>query len=363
MLVVDNITRCIIKYMDRKRTIISVAGVACVLFLVVLYTVFLWPSDIGEDVDSRLPETSVAEIEGNNIVLNSASNIKKDDSELKMDVFEPITRPFREILEYFIEKPSPETPDNSNEEKTLAEREKEAQALSQRMTQNHLYTPRPLTEEEIFDRLWPPSYRDYLLELEEFLIREGSLTKEKKHAVFDSEEDGYVILLALADYAEMKGFLPKSDIDLFRIGVTKDLPYQLEIEKKALQQGKSATLVPGYQRLAGTASGMHFFVKDILEGLQYMMTLWAPDAYAGWNVSPDCYKDFNPEYVVPGFNNKTICCDCGLIWVCSPYCVCVYQEHCGPAGCDCENWGCLNGQCGTWPNAIWDPETTTCGCG
>ncbi|MDP3725822.1 MAG: hypothetical protein Q8R36_01350, partial [bacterium] len=201
--------------MDRKRIVMSAVGVGLTIFLALLYVVFLRPSDFKEYADSRLPEANVADTEDNYAGLNSASNTKKDDSELKMDVFEPITRPFREILEYFIEKPSPETPDNSNEEKTLAEREKEAQALSQRMTQNRLYTPRPLTDEEIFDHLWPPSYRDYLLELEDFFIREGSLTKEKKHTVFDSEEDGYAILLALADYAEMKGFLPKSDIDLF----------------------------------------------------------------------------------------------------------------------------------------------------
>lgn len=292
-------------------------------------------------------------------------NTDKDGFVPKTQVFKPITRTFREIVEYFIEKPSPETP-NSNKEKTLAEHEDEAEALSQRMTQNRLYTPRSLTEEEIFDQLWPPSYREHLLELEELFVENNVISPAEKHDTVLRDEDGYAILFQLADYMEKKGILPSQDVERYRRAVLIDLPRELEKEREALRQnGKSVTLVPGYQNLAGIKFGNTFFITDIIEGLKFIISSWsAEEARAGWFVSPDCYKDNDPNYTVPGFNNKTICCDCGENSECGPDgCICIFEEHCGPSLCDCANFGCLNGQCGDWPNAIWDPATQTCGCG
>ena len=147
--------------------------------------------------------------------------------------------------------------------------------------------------------------------------------------------------------------------------ITEVLPQDIEGERNALRLGGAQTIkvLPGdHQAFAEWDNGVKYVVNDMLDGLKYIFT--TNYAEAGWFVSPDCYKDNAPDYTVPGFNGFTFCCDCGLNWECGPDgCICVFELHCGPSFCDCENFGCLNGQCGAWPNAIWDPATGTCGCG
>lgn len=232
-----------------------------------------------------------------------------------------------------------------------------------------------LSKEEIFDRLWPPDYRnDYLGALEDIMIDDGFLGPSDKHDVIDSDEDVYAILLNTINYAQAKGWLHPDDALKMQSGVKNDLPKDIARERKSLENmGKSSgALLPYNQKFASEKHDTRFFIEDIVEGLKYFFL--TQHAYAGWVTSPDCYKDNNPGYIVPGFNALTFCCDCGLNLSCSRgVCVCVWKEHCGPGGCSCTNLGCLNGQCGwgagpalgpeKWPNAIWDSATGICGCG
>lgn len=252
---------------------------------------------------------------------------------------------------------------------------KSAELVSPVSLENFPEQENGLSSEEIFDRLWPPDYRnDYLGALEDIMIDDGFLGPSDKHDMIDSDEDVYAILLNTINYAQAKGWLHPDDARKMQSALKNDLPKDIARERKSLENtGKSSGALLLYnQQFASEKHDTRFFIEDIVEGLKYFFS--TQHAYAGWVTSPDCYKDNNPGYTVPGFNAQTFCCDCGLNLSCNRgVCVCVWQEHCGPGGCSCANFGCLNGQCGwgagpasgpeKWPNAIWDSVTGTCGCG
>lgn len=238
-------------------------------------------------------------------------------------------------------------------------------------------TTKQLSEEEIFDRIWPKEYKDYLGMLEGVMIDDGFLDAGEKQDVIDSDEKVYAILLKMIDYAESKQWLVTADAARLREGVSVFLPETILKERQGLKNGhvSSEHVLPRDQNVSNVWYGKEFFVQDLIDGLKFVFSVSTASANPGWVTSPDCYKDDNPFYPVPGFNGLTFCCDCGLKIACSStgVCFCVYEEHCGPSGCNCFNFGCLNGQCGwpagpaigpeLWPNAIWDPVTGICGCG
>lgn len=237
--------------------------------------------------------------------------------------------------------------------------------------------PKP-TEEEIFNKLWPLDYRDFLTVMQDLMIKDGFMAAEARISLVDTDEKVYSILLKTTDYAEKQGWVVAEDAEKLRRGVSISLRAAIDEERKAYREGRTPiSILPRDQNISRVWYGKQFFVEDVIRGLKYVLSIQT--ANAGWHTSPDCYKDNNPEYTVPGFNAWSFCCDCGLNWRCSSVgCICVYKEHCGPGGCDCANFGCLNNVCGWgpgpafgpehWPNAIWDSlggafGTGICGCG
>ena len=98
----------------------------------------------------------------------------------------------------------------------------------------------------------------------------------------------------------------------------------------------------------------------MLDGIGYVI-MQAKPVYAGGNTGKDCYKDDDPGNKKKGSNSKVFCCNCGLY--CTPS-GCVDVKDCGEKGKACNvQLGCLNRVCGGTPNAIWDKESGTCGCG
>lgn len=85
-------------------------------------------------------------------------------------------------------------------------------------------------------------------------------------------------------------------------------------------------------------------------------------AEAAWiGVPPFCYKDLAPGNPVVGFSSPNYCCNCGQF--CNVH-GCNFVYDCGIGGAACTiQLGCLNSVCRSFPNALWDPATTMCGCG
>lgn len=275
-------------------------------------------------------------------------------------LFQPITRPLEPAISYIVGVFSG------------SEADEQALELGNDGTQQKLFTPRPpLTDREIFDRLWPPGYREALQSIEILMIEDGFVAEREQRSVVRSDADIYAILSKLIDYAEKQSWIVAEDAEKLRVGVTVDLPQQIEAERKALQMNGmgTSTILPRNQRIA--ESDKQSLIVGIIDGLKYMLSAHYADAQIpsvpGWHTTPDCYKDLMPFNPVPGFNSLAICCNCGLF--CIPPLACVFIPDCGPFSVACTiPLGCLNLNCALWPNAIWDRltnpfSTGTCGCG
>ena len=229
--------------------------------------------------------------------------------------------------------------------------------------------PQSFTDEEIFNRLWPPVYQDALQDLENRMIGDGFVAAGEQHQSIRSDEDVYFILSKLIDYAEKNEWIVVEDAAKLRVGLTVDLPQQIDGERRALRENgiSTSTILPRNQRFVHSYSDQDKLARDLIDGLKYVLTLHYADAQVGgWHTAPDCYKDLAPLNPVPGFNSLAICCNCGLL--CTPY-GCTFIPDCGPYSAACNvPLGCLNLNCGLWPNAIWDQfsyplGTGICGCG
>jgi len=229
----------------------------------------------------------------------------------------------------------------------------------------------PLTDEEIFNAIWHPDYVQALKMIENQMVQDGVM-KDTERSTFSRDEDFYVFLQTTLEYARAKGWLEEEDYQRYQKVWAEDLPQMVKQEREALKKsGRRSGVLPADQRLSlekPTAS----LLKDVVDGVLYSVLLVRP-AYASWVRSPDCYKDDDPDYNIPGFNARIFCCNCGIvIFVCGETCCEEFVEDCGEQGNECEQrsdcapyipLGCLNLICGSWPNAIWDPDTGTCGCG
>lgn len=219
------------------------------------------------------------------------------------------------------------------------------------------------TEQEVFDRLWPPSYRSNLIMFQDLMIKDGFMPEREKNIQIDTDEEVYAILLKIIDFAALQHWITNDKAVAFRRGAGEILPDLIREERKSLEMGRNMTgILLGQPQLASQSKTGRSLLEDILEGLNYF--LGARTANAGWTTTSsvgDCYKDDNPESIVPGFNAWAPCCNCGL------YCIAYYCEYvpdCGPYSTQCNvPLGCLNLICAAWQNAIWDYMTGICGCG
>lgn len=233
--------------------------------------------------------------------------------------------------------------------------------------------PNPaLSEEQIFEILWPQSYRDALVILQDLMVNDGFITGSEKISPITSDDDVYAALFKIAAYAEKQGWVGSADTEQLRRGI-QELARIINVEREALRiNGKisSGVVLPGGQRLNETPLSRQSFFSMIIDGLKYSLTVNAAHAQipggGNWVTSPDCYKDLSPTNPTPGVDLWAFCCNCGCRYVLY---TCVFVPDCGPysRGCDVP-FGCLNLVCGGWPNAIWDQfsyplGTGICGCG
>lgn len=229
---------------------------------------------------------------------------------------------------------------------------------------------RPLSEEEIFDRLWPPAYREALVTVQDQMIEAGFLVSGDKVSVFTSDDDVYRVMSNLLSYAEKNNWVAPADAVKLRKGLDVDLVAAIAADREHLKTNGtvSSAVLPRNQRLDVSVSPT--LVQNIIDGLKYVLSARYAEAQIpgvpGWHTIPDCYKDLAPIFPPGGPDLWSFCCNCGLLCV-GP--VCTFIPDCGPFSVACDvPLGCLNLMCATWPNAIWDAfwyplGTGICGCG
>jgi len=223
-----------------------------------------------------------------------------------------------------------------------------------------------LSEEQIFERLWPQSYRNSLVMLQGLMVKDGFILESEQVLHITSDQQIYPILQKIVDYAELQKWVVPEDAKKLRRGIG-ELERTIITERNILRASgaMSNAVLPGGQRIDKTPMSKQSFFSAIIDGLKYSLAVNAANAQSSgggsWVTSPDCYKDLSPNNPVPGVNLWAFCCNCGCKYV---YYTCVFVPDCGPNSTYCDvPFGCLNLVCGGWPNAIWDPATGICGCG
>lgn len=276
--------------------------------------------------------------------------------------------------------------------------------------------PKPvLSEEEIFNKIWSPEYRAELKKIETMLIQDGELAgitpttlpppepseepaeaanaatlnwviPEANETLPSTDEEVFKIYLNILEAARANKLITEEEYQGFKRGINEVLPQLIQAEREALRRGSTTgKTLPGEQLLAESQDPKKQ-TTTLLKGLSFVFNLIEP-TNAAWIRSPDCYKDDDPSYAVPGIWGWTFCCNCGLHfewtrvrrrWRCLPH----FEDDCGEQQDHCWEdacfppvpFGCLNLVCGPeppviqlWPNAIWDGNlplpTGICGCG
>lgn len=278
------------------------------------------------------------------------------------DIFVPVVRPLEPVISYIDGVFLNEEPVTENPPTIFSGNEP-------RNTQNPL-----LSEEQVFDTIWPESYRNALITLQDLMIKDGFILETEKKTHITSDDDVYATLLSIASYAVKQGWTESANFNQLKAGI-QELERVVARERTNLRMtGKVSAdvLLPGGQRIDKTPHIKQDFFSMIIDGLKY--SLITGEAHAqipgapGWHTIPDCYKDLAPN-PSPGVSLWAFCCNCGLL--CTPS-GCVRVRDCGPGGllpaCNVP-LGCLNLMCFPFPNAVWDafwnppPGTGICGCG
>jgi len=348
-----------------RRVIIIISAISTAIIAVVLFFFNFAPSTPPEVTNAPAKEVlkqSTAVRQGEGVVggvtpteaPQTATEIKK---EFKIEFFgSTIQLPIG-----LVEALTPLLPISVKTSQSLSQPNLSESRLSgQPLPADPAYTATRIpTEQEIFEIIWPKYYRDYLFDMRSLMINDGFINSNQ-HTVFASDADIYNFVKALDAYAFSKGWITEEDYNNFIRGVNEVLPELIEGEKKDLRFGKPFSglkTLPGGQVFANKSKTA--ILRDLLDGFAYVL-IRAKPAYAAWVTKGVCYKDDNPADQTPGSNLPTICCNCGFR--CTNYCV--FVEDCGTNGAACDTQiGCLNSVCQNRQNAIWDPQTGTCGCG
>lgn len=235
-----------------------------------------------------------------------------------------------------------------------------------------------ITEEEVFQRVWTPSYLAHLKRIENTTITPGDdqggevlngAVKEwaipvDQRTSLSTDEEVYKTLLNVTQEAYENGWITREQLDDYKRGITEILPQIIQQEKALIRKGENPQgILPAGQRFLESSS-IAVLAKDFLDGLAYIFRIVEP-ANAAWVRGDDCYKDDDPSNNTRGFNGSTFCCNCGLhCHPCKFGCCWHFHKDCGEQATECQiHFGCLNAVCKDWPNAIWDKETSICGCG
>ena len=330
------------------RSLKIVAGIGAISGMLLLgFFMFFWRKDVPLD-----------DVAGGSLPLTQIEDIHSPQIGFK-ELFVPVVRPLEPAVSYIEGVFSNETPVTNISTTVLSPNEP-------RDNKKPL-----LSEEQIFDTLWPQSYRDALITLQDIMIRDGFMTELEKRSVITSDEQVYATLLTIADYALKQGWVESADFDQLRMGI-QELERIIAGERANLRMsGKvsASVLLPGGQRINNTPQVKQDFFSMIIDGLKYSLTAQEANAQIpgvpGWHTTPDCYKDLAPN-PLPGVSLWAFCCNCGLL--CTPL-GCAFIPDCGPFSAFCNvPLGCLNLMCLAWPNAEWDAfwnplGTGICGCG
>lgn len=215
-----------------------------------------------------------------------------------------------------------------------------------------------MSDSEVFEIIWPLEYRTGLKKVEDVLVQEGFVATSTRNSMA-SDQDMFGFYKTLLEFARKKQWVNEEQYHNFYRGVTEVLPSIMAREKSALRmRHRQTTPFPGSQRVSGRE--IPAFTKDLLDGLAYIFSFAEP-ADAAWITGVDCYKDDLPIIPVIGPNLWGFCCNCGCRYVLY---TCVFIPDCGTNSLACDiPFGCLNLECATWTQAIWDPTTGVCGCG
>src|SRR3989344_5403807 len=196
-----------------------------------------------------------------------------------------------------------------------------------------------LSEEQIFDILWPESYRYALVMLQDLMIKDNFITTSEKNTIFATDDQIYAVLFKIAEYAKKQGWVGPADATQLQKGI-QELERLISMERANLRAtGKisSGVLLPGGQRIDKKTLTKQDFFSMVLDRIKYSLTTNSANAEipggGNWVTSPDCYKDLAPSNPVPGANLWVFCCNCGL------YCVgyyCEFIDDCGPYSTQCN---------------------------
>src|SRR3989344_1527958 len=216
-----------------------------------------------------------------------------------------------------------------------------------------------LSDKEIFEKIWPDSYRDELIDLQNLEIVGGELIAgggisdgfnfddsspsdfatdpvewyiepEKRVLKFSSDEDIYLAIDVIFEEALESKMITQEEMSKFDEGalVLKKL---IDQEKSNLKKGqlKSSATLPGYQNFYQAKNQPSLVVKEILDGFFYTVFMAKP-VDAKWVRSPDCYKDDDPSFKPLGMNTRVFCCNCGIKFVrVGKYCIPIFKDDCG----------------------------------
>ena len=353
------------------QSIKILVGIAVVGTIVLLgFFVFFQKEEVSPPTDSVSENLPQAESMGQRSVENKGVLLVETTGSLQTTgfqyLFQPITRPLEPAVSYLTGGFFNENSNNSEDIKSVSA--------------EHVSTSKPvLSEEQIFDILWPKSYRDALVMLQDLMVKDDFISESAKVSHMTSDDHIYAVLLKIAAYALKQGWVGSADFDQLRAGI-QELERTISAERANLRTtGKisNGVLLPGGQNINKTPLTAQSFFSMIVDGLKYSLTVNMANAQIpgvpGWHTTPDCYKDLAPLNPVPGVNVWAFCCNCGLF--CVGY-YCEWFDDCGPFSVECNvPLGCLNLMCGpwilgvpsgpVWPNTIWDPfpGTGICGCG
>ena len=331
-----------------------ISGLVTIFVVVLLgFFVFFRNKEVLPDNEMRGNLPQAQNIEQNNENTPSSVGFK--------ELFLPVVRPLEPAVSYvedvFFE--------NRNEDTEDRKEVSSAPETAYLTSEANLV----LSEDQIFDILWPESYRDALIMLQDLMVKDGFMPESQKISQMKSDQHIYAALIKIADYAVKQGWVESVDFDKLRAGI-EELERTIFVERANLRTtGKvsSDILLPGGQRIDKTPASKQSFFSMIIDGLKYSLTANTANAqFLGWHtLGADCYKDLAPRYPVPGPNLWAFCCNCGFF--CTPL-GCTFLPDCGPFSVACDvPLGCLNLMCKAWPNAIWDdfsyPGTGICGCG
>jgi len=185
------------------------------------------------------------------------------------------------------------------------------------------------TQEQIFNILWPVSYRDYLAYIQDILIQSHFIPAETR-TNFKTQDDIFGFLTKSVDLLAERGFISQYDAPRFKQGINGDLRI---IKSQELNGLLTTGELPGIRISMSAPQKTH--------ELSFGQVLWRMILGAFRPASAqDCAREVNPLNTIPGVN----------LW--APSC----NGFAGKIPI-----GCLNAVC-PFGNAIWDPVTGICGC-